>query len=386
MPAYDVIVAGLGAMGSATTAELASRGVSVLGIDALRPPHDRGSSHGDTRVIREAYWEHPLYVPLVRRAYDRWHRLEKDSGQRLLVTTGALLMGAEEGPLIQGTLASAHQHQLDWEQLTAADIGRRYPLFRPDADAVGILERRAAVLFPEKCIAAFLTRAEDRGAELRLEEPISEWRIVDGAVEVTTSQGRYSAGRLVMAVGAWAPELISGLPLEIERQVMHWFEPGDRSAFAPDRFPIFLFEEADGGHWYGLPDFGLGLKAAIHHGGATTTADSVDRAVGDADTATIRAVLRRRIPLADAVPSRSKVCIYTNTPDANFLIDTHPEHPECLIVSACSGHGFKFSSVIGEIAADLVTTGSTHFELGPFLWTASRMRASRTLERGAVAH
>ncbi|MDX1382429.1 MAG: N-methyl-L-tryptophan oxidase [Thermoanaerobaculia bacterium] len=358
MPTYDVIVAGLGAMGSATVAELARRGVRVLGIDAHRPPHDRGSSHGETRVIREAYWEDPLYVPLVRRAYDGWRRLERDSGETLLVGTGALLVGREDGTLIPGTLASARRHDLDWESLSPADVRRRWPQLRPDDGCVGILEKRAGTLFPERCIRAFLDRAATLGAELRLGEPIVAWSARDGSVEVETAAAAYAAGSLVLATGAWTPALAPGLPLEVERQVLHWFRPDDAAAFGPDRLPVFHFEEDDGAAWYGLPDFGTGIKAGIHHRGQRTTAEELAREVTEADRDAIRSRTSARIHGVAADPVRSTVCMYTNTPDHHFLVDRHPEHRDCLVVSPCSGHGFKFAGVIGEMAADLVTGAS----------------------------
>jgi sarcosine oxidase len=366
MSTHDVIVLGLGAMGSASAAELSSRGRRVLGLDRHRPPHTKGSSHGETRVIREAYWEHPLYVPLVQRATELWRRLEHDSGRSLLRTTGALLIGSESGPLITGSRRAADEHGLEWHDLSADQIRHRFPTLRPGPATVGLLEPRAGALFPESCIESQLAKAAVLGADLHFDEPVTAWSACDGTVEVETARGRYSAGHLVICSGAWLPGLVAGLPLEIERQVLHWFEPDDRRAFEPENFPVFLFEEPDGRHWYGLPDFGSGLKVAIHHHGAITDPDALDREIGTEDVASMRELVERRLIGVDRAPSRSVTCMYTNTPDGHFLVDFHPEHPEVVLVSPCSGHGFKFAPAIGEIAADLVTeTGST-FDLTPF--------------------
>lgn len=365
MSRYDIIVLGLGAMGSACAAELASRGSRVLGLDRFLPPHDRGSSHGETRVIREAYWEHPLYVPLVQRSAELWRRLERDSGRALLRPTGALLVGREEGVLIAGSKSAAAAHGLAWDYLESADIRRRFPCLRPDGDTVGIFEPRAGALFPEACIETMLQRAAAQGADLRFDRAVTGWRARDGAVEITSADERVAAERLIVCAGAWLPTLVAGLPLVIERQVLHWLAPADRSAYAPESFPIFLFEEEGGRHWYGLPDFGSGLKVAIHHDGAVTTADGIDRAVAAEEIDEIRALAARRL-VAAGEPARAAVCMYTNTPDSHFVLDEHPDHPEVLLVSACSGHGFKFAAVIGELVADLVTKGRTEFDLEPF--------------------
>ncbi len=387
---FDVVVAGLGATGSAAVAELARRGKTVLGLDRFRPPHDQGSSHGDTRVIREAYFEHPLYVPLVQRAYERWRELEKRRGRPLLETTGALLVGADDGVMIEGARASARQHGLASTELTATEIRRRYPVLHPDSATVGLLEPRAGVLFPEACIRAFLNDAAEGGAELRFAEPLLEWRSTQSAIEIRTDHGWVSAGRLILASGAWIPELVPVLArenagsklsgadphqsatLEVERQVMHWVEPAERQAFQAGVLPVFLFAESDGVVLYGLPDFGGGLKVALHHGGCSTTASSLNREVAKEDVDALRRVLAKRIPTADRQPLRSVVCMYTNTADGHFLIDEHPEHPRMLVASACSGHGFKFASVLGEILADLVVDGETAFDLAPFRLSGRR--------------
>ena len=362
----DVLVAGLGAMGAAATSALVRRGVRVLGLDRFHPPHDRGSSHGESRVIRAAYFEHPLYVPLVRAAYDRWRALESRSGKRLLVEAGVLLVGEPKSELMAGARASAEEHGVPYEPLDPEQLARRYPMIVAPEGAVGLLEPGGGFLYPEACIAAFLAEAE-AGAELHFDEPLLSWRLVGDSIEVTTARDRYSAGCLLLATGAWMPALLPGVPLQVERQVLHWFTPPrDASSFTPGSLPVFLFAEAGGPLWYGVPDLGTGLKVGLHHHGAAITPETVDRAVHDEDVAAVRHLLKRRMPAADIQPHRSVVCMYTNTPDDHFVVDWHPQAPSVLLASPCSGHGFKFASILGELLADRLTGTPSALDLEPF--------------------
>ncbi len=368
--AYDVIVVGLGAMGSAAAAEAAGRGARVLGLDRYAPPHALGSSHGRSRIIREAYFEHPLYVPLVQRAYALWERLEERTGARLLVRTGGLMVGPPDGELVAGALRSAETHGLAHEVLTADEVRRRVPGFRPPDDSVAVLEPRAGLLFPERAIAAQLGLAGSAGADLRLGEPVVSWTADGDVVEVRTAGGRYAAARLILAAGAWlgglVPEL--ALPLEIERAVLAWFGPSvPTPLYAPERFPIFLHELSPGRVWYGFPDTGHGVKvAAHHHGEAVSRPEALRREVKPAEVAPLGDLVRAYLPAAAGPCTETAACMYTNTPDSHFLIDAHPAHPAVLVASPCSGHGFKFSPAIGEILADLALTGTTAFDLTPF--------------------
>jgi len=367
MARYDVVVVGLGAMGSAIARALALRGRSVVGLDRFTPPHSRGSSHGRSRIIREAYFEHPVYVPLVQRAYALWAELERESGRTLYRRTRGLMVGPPGGALVSGALESARIHHLEHEVLSAAEMRRRFPAFATKDEMTGVLEPRAGVLFPEACVAAALDGAAHAGAELHLDEEATAWRAEHGRIRVETVRGAWSAGQLVVSAGPWLPRLVPGLPLTIERQVLHWFVPGgDRAALAPEVCPIALWEFASGRLFYTFPDLGDGVKAALHHDGQTTDPDRVSREVGPEDTGEVRDLLRRFIPSAAGALRESAVCLYTNTPDRDFLIDRHPEHAQVLIVSPCSGHGFKFAPVVGEIVADLVTAGATRFDLRPF--------------------
>jgi sarcosine oxidase len=374
-PTYDVVVAGLGAMGSAAAFHLARRGARVLGLDRFAPPHDRGSSHGRSRIIREAYFEDPLYVPLVQRAYELWDELEIAAGTQLFRRTGGLMLGPRDGAVVSGALASARRHGLAHEELDATEVTRRFPAFHPTPGMVGVWEPRAGYLVPERAVAAHLALAAQHGAELRTGESVLRWEAGGDRVEYVTARSgahaTYAARRLVLAAGAWTRRLLEPelqLPLVVERVVQHWFRPArDAELFAPDRFPIFICEYAPGLAWYGFPDAGEGVKAALHHHGELgVDPDVLRREVAPEEVAAVRALLRTFMPAADGPLLDSAVCMYTNTPDEHFVVDVHPAHPEVVIASPCSGHGFKFSSAIGELVADLATGGRTGFDLTPF--------------------
>jgi sarcosine oxidase len=366
---FEIIVAGLGAMGGAAAYQLAARGRRVLGLDRFQPPHTLGSSHGQTRIIREAYFEDPRYVPLVQRAYALWEQLEQESGRSLFQKTGGLMIGPRDGVLVTGAERSAREHRLAHEILSAAEVRRRFPAFAPGADMTGVWEPRAGILFPERIVQTHLELATRHGATLRFHEPVLRWKTDGAGVRVDTATGTYRAQRLLLSAGAWMSELLPGLPprLTIERQVLHWFEPAaGREHFQPDRCPVSIWEHGPGEFFYTFPDLGAGVKVARHHGGEVTTPDTVRREVDATETETLRGLLRRFLPGADGPPRSSAVCVYTNTPDEHFLLDAAPDSPAVFIASPCSGHGFKFASVIGEIAAARLTDGPVPFDLGLF--------------------
>ena len=366
---FDVIIVGLGAMGSATAYQLARRGHRVLGLDRFEPPHELGSSHGLTRIIREAYFEHPLYVPLVQRAYELWTDLEALSDRKLLVRTGGLMLGAPTGVLVCGALRSAREHNLPHQILSAAQVRERFPAFNPGEDWVGIWEPRAGVLFPELAIKTHLDLAAKSGADLRLNNPVLSWRLEDHGVTVQTERGVYRAKKLVLSAGGWISSLVPELKaiLKVERQVLFWFEPrATPEFFAPDRCPIFICEHAPGRFFYGFPNQGDGVKIGVHHEGATTAPDHLDREVTLIEKENAQALLGRFLPNAAGHLRSVSVCMYTNTPDEHFLLDWHPNHKQVLIVSPCSGHGFKFSPVIGELSATLLEGGVAPFDLSLF--------------------
>jgi sarcosine oxidase len=369
VPGADVIVVGLGAMGSMAAWQLAARGRRVLGFDRFSPPHTMGSTHGRSRIIREAYFEHPGYVPLLQRAYECWARLESESGRRLLRRTGGLMAGPESGVLFAGARRSAVEHRLPHEVLDAAGIRRRFPGFTPPDDTVGLLEPRAGMLWPEGCVEAALELARRHGAELRTDEPVTSWRADGDGVTVTSAGGTRRASRLILSAGPWMPALLGALgrPLHVERQLFHWFDAARHpELFRPDRCPIAVWEYAPDRIFATQPDTGDGLKAGIHHEGETTDPDRVRREPTASDEAAMRRLVERYMPDAAGTLREARVCLYTNTPDHHFLIDVHPEHPQVIVASPCSGHGFKFASVVGEILADLATDGQSRFDLSPF--------------------
>ena len=368
---YEVIVIGLGAMGSATLFHLARRGVRVLGLEQFSPGHAVGSSHGDSRIIRETYFEHPLYVPLVQRAHQLWRELEHSSGASLMKITGGLMIGPQDGMVISGTLRSAREHSLPHEVLSASEVHERFPAFRVEGDLVAVLDPRAGYLDPEACNKAHLDGASAAGAEIRFEGPVLQWSADGAGVRVQTAAGDFHAARAAISAGAWNRRLVHGvdLPLSVERQSVFWFEtPRPTDAYEPGRFPIYAHEFKPGTICYGFPQLPRGVKASVMHDGKIIPSpDDVDRRIGEKEVDPLRGALRPILPeLAKSAIRESGVCLFTNTPDHDFIIDFHPLHPQVLISSPCSGHGFKFASAIGELQADLLTHGKSQFDLRPF--------------------
>ena len=367
---YDVIVVGLGAMGSATLRALARPGKRVLGIDQFAPPHSNGSSHGRTRIIRAAYYEHPGYVPLVRRAYDLWRELGRSSGKTLYVKTRGLSIGPEDGVLVRGARLAAEKFRIPHRVLSAAGVSRQFPGLQPLDDMVGVLDEHAGVLFPELCISTLLAAAMKNGAEVRRDEPVVAWEADDTGVTVRTVNGAYRGEQLVLSGGAWMRRLVPELSsvLTVERQPIHWFEPASSTTdFQPSRCPVTLWEYGGGHLFYTLPDFGDGVKAGVHYEGVAVDPDCVERKTSAAEDAQATDLLRRFMPRAKGHLRESQVCLYTNTPDLHFIIDKHAAHPgRVVVLSACSGHGFKFATVVGEIAVELLTKGSSHHDLSMF--------------------
>ncbi len=365
---YDAIVLGLGGMGSAAAAHLARRGRRVLGLERFGPAHDRGSSHGESRIIRQAYFEGSAYVPLLLRAYELWSQLEADTGADLLTLTGALMIGPEDSRTVAGAVASARAWDLPHEVLPAAELRRRFPTLAPGPGDVALHERRGGFLRPEAVVSAHLAVARRAGAELRFADPALGWEPDGGGVAVRTASGTVRADHLVVTAGPWAPQVLAGLglPLVVERQVQYWFDPrGGTGAFAPDRHPVWIWEEPGGLQFYGFPAVGGpggGVKAAFFRRGAPTTPETIDRAV----------------PPEEADDLRATACMYTTTPDEHFVIDRHPSLPQVTLAGGFSGHGFKFVSVVGEILADLALAGSTAHDIGLF-------RAARFAGRAAAA-
>jgi sarcosine oxidase len=377
MTHFDVAIIGLGAMGSAAAYSLARRGARVIAFDQAAPPHSLGSTHGYTRIIREAYYEHPLYVPLVRRAYELWTELQDEAGESLMKQTGGLMVGPEHGSLVRGALESVRKHSIAHEMLDARALASRFPAYRAHEDWVALFEHRAGMLFPEACVRAFLSLARKHGAEVRLNEQVTAWTPAKDGISVKSAGGPRTATRLVVAAGPWLPKLRDSLgvalPLEIERQMSHWFEPRAASdnRYHASRCPVGLWETKENDVFATLPDEGHGVKCGMHHAGATTSPESVDRKVSDAENNAAGRLLEHVMPGAAARLLDSRVCLYTNTPDRHFIIDWL-KGERVLVLSPCSGHGFKFASSIGEIVAQLVLDGRSWLDLAPF--SLSRFR------------
>jgi sarcosine oxidase len=323
-----------------------------------------GSSHGHSRIIREAYFEHPLYVPLVRRAYECWGDIEARTGRTIYRKTGGLMLGPAEGPVVAGSRASAVAHGIPHELLSAGEVRVRFPGFEPPEDFVALWEDRAGILYPEVAVEAQLAEASQHGATLTTESEVLDWEANPGHVRVRTRAGSIEAGTLVLSVGPWIRTLLPDLAglFQVERQLFHWFAPAGNAS----QWPVALWEHRRGGLFVTLPDGASRLKAGIHHEGEPVDPDTVNRQPTAEDEQRIRGLVARYQPGANGALLDAAVCLYTNTPDGHFVIDRHPRHGNVIIVSPCSGHGFKFSSAVGEVVADLVTTGASRFDLAPF--------------------
>ncbi|MHC5024933.1 MAG: N-methyl-L-tryptophan oxidase [Planctomycetota bacterium] len=380
---HDVIVIGLGAMGSAACLELARRGRRVLGLERHGIPHAQGSSAGESRVIRLCYYEHPDYVPLLRRAYELWDDLSEAAGEPLLHRTGGLYAGAEDGSFIQGNLRAAAAHDLPIEQLGAADLRRRYPVFQLPGDHVGVWEPDAGFLRPERIISVSAELAMQRGADLRGREASLDWEAHEEGVTVRTDRATYEADHLVLCAGAWSGRLLAelGVELVVTRQVLAWVQPRRPELFAPGAFPVWGVDDPDGHFYYGFPMDPRGrpgLKIARHFEGRPTDPESIDRTPTPADEDEVRPILEHLLPDARGPFLSMAICMYTNSPDGHFIIDHHPRHERVTIACGFSGHGFKFATVVGEILADLAIDGTTSHPI-------DFLRLDRLLGRGRIS-
>jgi sarcosine oxidase len=356
-------------MGSATLFHLAARGLRVLGLERFDLLHEQGSSHGLTRIIRLAYAEDPSYVALLQRSYHLWRELEGQAGEQLLYITGSVDAGPPDGSIFPGALSSSVLHGLAHEIMDGAELRRCFPGYHLPATTQCLYQPDGGFLLPERCNLAHVTAALSRGAEVRCREPVLEWGVTGTRVWVTTADGRYEAGKLVICAGAWAAKLIPELEeLAVpERQVLGWFQPARPEYFQPGAFPVFNLE-VDEGRFYGLPSFLIpGFKLGkYHHRGEQVDADRVNREAEPEDEELLRAFVRRYFPDGAGPTVMLKVCLFTNSPDHHFIVDLHPDHPEVAFAAGFSGHGYKFCSVVGEIMADLVQRGETTHDIGLF--------------------
>jgi sarcosine oxidase len=387
----DVIVVGLGAMGSASLYQLARRGARAIGIDRFRPPHDRGSSHGESRITRQAIGEGEEYVPFVLRSHEIWRELEAETGEGLLFQIGGLLLARDSGSVqhhgqgnfVARTIDAARHYDVPHEVLRAEEIEARFPQLRLVGDELGYYEPGAGFLRPERCVDVQLDRARALGAVERTGETVV--RIVPraGDVEVVTDRETYAAGRVIVTAGAWMAELLGGTftkLLSVYRQTLYWFAPEEPAAFAPGAFPIFIWIHGatPTDYFYGFPLVSEGVKLASEQFVETTDPDRVEREVTPDEIAGMYAThIRGRLAGISDRCLRAETCLYTVTPDSRFVIDRHPESDRVVVASPCSGHGFKHSAAIGEALAELVLSGQSRLDLAPFALTGSGTRLRR---------
>lgn len=362
MTTYDLIVIGLGVMGSATVYDAARRGLRVLGLEQFGLAHDLGSSHGATRIIRRAYFEHPDYIPLVNQAYQGWDMLEAESGCRLLTRCGLILYGPPDGPILSGVHRAAREHRLPFEDFSLAEAARRYPGFHPTAEMTAVFEADAGFLHVEECIHALVTQAQAYGAEVRWHTPVQHWAISGNQVTVHSADSTVRGAALVVTAGAWTTAILQSLnlPLEVRRKVVLWLQPEDDGFDLHTDCPIFGFAAPDG-FFYGFPRIDdRGVKVGDHTGGEMVPSpDHVDRTLRPDDPRRILEFARRFLPRLTPRINTHSICLYTMTPDEHFIMDRHPDHPNVALAAGFSGHGFKFAPVVGKVLVDYALHGTT---------------------------
>lgn len=375
---YDVVVVGLGGMGSAAAYHLARRGLRVLGLERFGLAHDRGSSHGGPRILRLAYFEDPAYVPLLLRAYELWPRLARDAASDLMLITGGLLLGRAAGPQVAGAVRSAEQWGLVHQILDAAEVRRRVPTLAPGRDTVAFFEPTAGLVDSEATVRAHVRLALAAGAQCRFSEPLLDWAASagDAGITVRTAAETFHAEHLVICTGAYASTLPADLPipLTVQRQLHTWFQPeAGIGAFLPDRHPVWLWpneEDPSGtGFAYGFPAVdgpAGGVKMNVVLGSGPCTPEAVDRPADPEELAVVTAHLRRRLATGPGRLLRAVPCLYENTPDRHFVLGRHPHHRQVVLAAGFSGHGFKFVPVVGEIVSDLVIDGATAHPIALF--------------------
>lgn len=362
---YDIIVVGVGGMGSATCYQLAKRGQKVLGIEQYDIPHTYGSSHGHTRIIRLAYYEHPSYVPLLQRAYELWEEIEEISGEKVLFKVGSVDVGAADSEIFTGSLSSCKIHHIDHEVLTGRELNKRFPGYNVPNDYYALYQKDGGFLVPEKATTAFVEAAHQHGAVIHAREKVLHWEATKEGVIVSTNRGKYEAGALVFTAGAWNPNLLPILKGKAiaERQVLAWLQPTEPALFTPEMFPVFNMQLDDerfyGFPVYGIPGFKFGKYGHLKEHGKP---EDFDKEPNAQDEAVLRAFSAKIFPKGNGPTMSLKTCMFTNSTDDHFILDVHPNHPNVSFAAGFSGHGYKFASVIGEIMADLATTGSTQLD------------------------
>lgn len=367
---FDVIVVGLGGMGSAAAYHLARRGLRVLGLEKFTPAHDRGSSHGGSRIIRQSYFEDPAYVPLLLRAYELWEELAQRTGREVYRLTGGLFVGPPDCLTVSGSLRASREWDLPHQILDAAEVSRRFPTFAPQSGDIALYEAKAGFARPELTVQSHLDLAASHGAALHFGEQVLSWSDGPGGVAVRTGVGTYTAGQLVICPGAWAPAMLTelGVPITVERQVLYWLQPQGGTTPFEDQ-PIFISENTLGQQIYGFPAIdgpAGGVKVAFFRKGQVCTPDTIDRTVHPVEVDEMRARVSELLPALDGRPVHTATCMYSNTADEHFVIARHPGLANVTVACGFSGHGFKFVPVVGEVIADLVTEGCTPHPIGLF--------------------
>ena len=366
---YDVIIIGLGAMGSAASYYLSKNGVKVLGLDTYEPPHKLGSSHGHTRVIREAYHEGTSYVPIVKRAYELWNELDHEIEDKLILEYGGMYLG-DDGKYLSDAKKSAKKYDIPIKEFSSKEIKEKYNILNPPNNFKGLLENRSGAVFPEKAISNFLSKSINNGSSHNYNEKVIGWEKQSKLYKVETDKNNYFAEKLIFSSGAWIKNLVPSLklPVKIERQVLFWFDPiKDKDKFHYSNMPNTGWDLDNGMEFYTQPNIeNKGFKVAMHHNGKFISEDDLNRESNADDLSIVKNFLEEYIPLANGKLIDSRVCVYTNTPDLDFIIDFYPNDENLIICSPCSGHGFKFTPAIGEICSELVINNGTNYDLSEF--------------------
>lgn len=363
---YDAIVVGVGGAGSATTYHLARRGLDVLGIERYDVPHAMGSSHGSTRIVRKAQHEGPEYVPLAERAYDNWRALERETGRDLLHVTGSVHAGAPGTDVVADARDSCEAHDVDYERLSAATVNDRFPGYDLPAGFEALYQPDGGFLDVEACVTAHVEAAHAEGATVRGRERVLDWAETGDGVRVRTDKGRYRADELVVTAGSWTGELLPGLAAQAVpvRAVMTWLRPERPAWFGPDRFPVFVLRDSDEGGYgfpvYDVPGFKFGRSSDPQE---VVDPDSMDREPTAAEEQLHRRFAERFFP-AGAGPTLSlRTCLLSHSADEQFVLGRHPDYGTVTVGAGFTGHGFKFTSVVGEILADFATEGETDHDV-----------------------
>ncbi len=366
---YDVIIIGLGAMGSAASYYLSKNGVKVLGLDTYEPPHKLGSSHGHTRVIREAYHEGTSYVPIVKRAYELWNELDHEIEDKLILEYGGMYLG-DDGKYLSDAKKSAKKYDIPIKEFSSKEIKEKYNILNPPNNFKGLLENRSGAVFPEKAISNFLSKSINNGSSHNYNEKVIGWEKQSKFYKVETDKNNYFAEKLIFSSGAWIKNLVPSLklPVKIERQVLFWFDPiKDKDKFHYSNMPNTGWDLDNGMEFYTQPNIeNKGFKVAMHHNGKFISENDLNRESNADDLSIVKNFLEEYIPSANGKLIDSRVCVYTNTPDLDFIIDFYPNDENLIICSPCSGHGFKFTPAIGEICSELVINNGTNYDLSEF--------------------